>query len=134
VIQYDKEMMKRWFSMLMLIGALLGLLGQETAFASAPSMQVSEQASAPGGMSADCAEKMGLTAHSAFGQQPETPCQGLTLDCLAKMGCALPVVLIPPAVSGTSAQYRPETPAPMPVTRLVGRDLAPELEPPARLG
>lgn len=130
--------MKRWLSMMLLIGAMLGLFAQEAAFASALPMQMSVQASAPAGMSEDCAEMMGLTAQSEVGQseagpQPEMPCQGLTLDCIAKMGCALPLALVPPAMSAVQTVYRPNTPALMPVARLVGRNLSPEPEPPTLL-
>ena len=133
------EMMKRWLSLMLLIGAMLGILAQETAFASALPMQMSEQTSAPAGMSEDCAEMMGLTAQSEVGQseagqQPEKPCEGLTLDCIAKMGCALPVALVPPAMPAVQTVYRPNTPTLMPVARLVGRNLSPEPEPPAILG
>lgn len=131
--------MKRWLSMLLLMGAILGLFAQEAAFASALPMQMSEQTSAPAGMSEDCAEVMGLTAQSEVrqfeaGQQPEKPCEGLTLDCIAKMGCALPVALVPPAMPAVQTVYRPDTPALMPVARLVGRNLSPEPEPPTLLG
>ncbi len=117
----------------------MGLFALEAAFASALTMHMPEQASAPADMSEDCAEMMGLTAqseigHSDAGQQPEKPCQGLTLDCIAKMGCALPLALVPPAMSAVQAVYRPNTPAFMPVARLVGRNLSPEPEPPTLLG
>jgi len=125
--------------MLLLMGAILGLFAQEAAFASALPMQMSEQTSAPAGMSEDCAEMMGLTAQSEVGkseagQQPEKPCEGLTLDCIAKMGCALPVALVPPAMPAVQTVYRPSAPTFMPVARLVGRNLSPEPEPPTLLG
>lgn len=126
--------MKRWLSMMLLMGAMLGLFAQEAAFASAFPMQMSEQTSAPTGMSEDCAEMMGLTAQSEVEQQPEMPCQGLTLDCIAKMGCALPVALVPPAMAAVRTAHRTDTPALMPVARLVGRNLSPEPEPPTLLG
>lgn len=130
--------MNRLLSMMLLIGAMLGLFAQEAAFASALPMQMSVQASAPAGMSEDCAEMMGLTAQSVVSQsetglQPEMPCQGLTLDCIAKMGCALPLALVPPAMSAVQTLYRPNTPALIPVVRLVGRNLGPEPEPPTLL-
>lgn len=126
--------MKRWFSVMLLMGALLGLLAQEAAFASVLPVQTSSQTSMSAEMSADCAEMMGMTAPSDSGQQPDQPCQGLTPDCIAKMGCALPVVLIPPAASGISVIYRPDTPLSVPVAPLIGRDLSPEPHPPAHLG
>lgn len=130
--------MNRSLSMMLLIGAMLGLFAQEAAFASALPMQMSLQANAPAGMSEDCAEMMRLTAQSVVSQsetwlQPEMPCQGLTLDCIAKMGCALPLALVPNAMSAVQTLYRPNTPALIPVVRLVGRNLGPEPEPPTLL-
>jgi hypothetical protein len=76
---------KRRISLLLLIGALLGLLAQEAAFASAPAMPMQDTAIAAPTMSAECAEMMGIDK-----SQDKEPCQGLTLDCIAKMGCAVP--------------------------------------------
>lgn len=121
--------MKRWCSLMLLIGALVGLFGQEAAFASGLPAQTIEQVSPPSGMSADCAEMMGLTK-----PQPDKPCQGLTFDCIAKMGCALPLATLPPAALGISPEYRADMPVRLPVKALVGRNLRPEPEPPARLG
>ena len=113
---------------------MLGLFAQEAAFASAPSMQMSEQVTAPAGMSEDCAEMMGLSVHSDLGQQPEKPCDGMTLDCVAKMGCASAIALVPVAPSDLAIEIVLGEPTLMPVPRLVGRNLRPEPEPPARLG
>ena len=121
--------MKRYFSILLLIGALVGLFGQEAAFALSTPAQTTEQSAAMSGMSADCIEEMGLTK-----QASDQPCQGLTFDCIAKMGCALPLALVPPAVSGLPLECREAIPAIMPVATLVGLELSPEPEPPARLG
>lgn len=121
--------MERWLSLMLLIGAMLGLFAQEAALANALPLQISDQASTSAAMSDDCAEMMGMTK-----QQPEKPCQGPTLDCIAKMGCGLPLALMPSALSELPTEYRRDTPVPMPVTRLVGRNLGPEPEPPAHLG
>ncbi len=121
--------MKRSFFMMMLFGALFGLFGQGAALVLAAPAQATEQATAVSGMSADCAEKMSLEP-----QQPDQPCTGLTLDCIAKMGCAVPLALVPPASADLPGEYREGIPMPMPVTSLVGHDLGPEPEPPARLG
>lgn len=123
--------MKRWFSLLLLLGALLGLMGQEAAFASVPSMQMPDQANQSMAMSADCAQMMGLAKQK---QQPAKPCQGMTLDCIAKMGCALPLALLPPLAPGVSQEFRVAIPPQMPVAPLVGRDIGPEPEPPTHLG
>ncbi len=128
--------MKRWFSLLLLMGALLGLMGQETAFARVMPMEKAEQTVAAaqasaGQMSADCAEMMGLAKQTT---QPDKPCQGMTPDCVAKMGCAVAVALVPPLSSTIPSVYRPSTPRQMPVAALVGRETSPEPHPPARLG
>ena len=124
--------MKRLLSLLLLAGALLGLLGQEAAFAHVMPAQNAEQVSAPAsGMSADCARMMGLAKQQ---QQPEKPCQGMTPDCIAKMGCAVPLALIPPLAFAAAPQFRAATPPQMPVAALIGRDTGPEPEPPANLG
>ncbi|MEO6717227.1 MAG: hypothetical protein ABIM50_08275 [Novosphingobium sp.] len=124
-------MMKRWLSLLMLAGALLGLLGQEAAFGQAMPVAKVEQAVASAQMSPECAEMMGLAKPA---QQPEKPCQGMTPDCIAKMGCAVSVALLPPLAFGIAPQSRAVLPILLPVAPLVGRETGPEPEPPARLG
>lgn len=124
--------MKRWFSLALLLGALLGLLGQEAAFAHVMSVEKAEQTAMPAQMNADCAEMMGLAKQQP---QPEKqPCQGMTPDCIAKMGCAVPMALIPPLAFDLVPQFRAAAPLQTPVAPLVGRDTGPEPEPPARLG
>lgn len=124
--------MKRLLSLLLLAGALLGLLGQEAAFAHVMPVAKAKQVSAPAEqMSADCAQMMGLTKQAP---QPEKPCQGMTPDCIAKMGCAVPVALIPPLAFSAAVQFRAAAPPQMPVAPLVGRDTGPEPEPPTFLG
>jgi hypothetical protein len=128
--------MKRWFSLLLLFGALLGLMGQEAAFARVMPVEKATQSVAAtqtsaGQMSAECAEMMGLAK-----QKPQTdkPCQGMTPDCVAKMGCAVVVALIPPLLNASPAKFSLLTPSQMPVAALVGRETSPEPHPPARLG
>lgn len=123
--------MKRWFSLLLLLGALLGLLGQEAAFAHVLPVAKAEHPVTAAQMSADCAEMMGLAKRSP---QPEAPCQGMTPDCIAKMGCAVPLALIPPLAINGVRLIREDTPPQLPVAPLVGRDTGPEPEPPTRLG
>lgn len=130
--QAERCRVKQWLSLLLLFGALLGLLGQEAAFAQGKPVAKAEQVStAATQMSPECAEMMGLAKPSP---QPEKPCQGMTPDCMAKMGCAVPVALIPPLAFDAMPQFRESAPPQMPVARLVGRDTGPEPEPPTRLG
>lgn len=123
--------MKRWFSLLLLMGALLGLMGQEAAFARATPVEMVDQAASTAQMNADCAEMMGLAKQNP---QPDKPCEGMTPDCIAKMGCAVPVALIPSMLSAHPTEFRLSTPRQMPVAPLVGRETSPEPHPPARLG
>lgn len=124
--------MKCWFSLALLIGALLGLLVQEAAFAHVMPVEKAEQTATVAQMNADCAEMMGLAKPQP---QPEKqPCQGMTPECIAKMGCAVPLALIPPLAFDLVPQFRAAAPLQTPVAPLVGRDTGPEPEPPARLG
>lgn len=124
-------MMKRWFSLALLLGALLGLMGQEAVFAHVMPVEKAEQAATMAQMSPECAQMMGLAK-----QQPESgkPCKGMTPDCIAKMGCAVPVALLPTPAAGSSPIFRALVPRLAPVSPLVGRNIGPEPEPPARLG
>lgn len=123
--------MKRGLSLLLLLGALLGLLGQEVAFAHVLPVQETGQTVATAPMSADCAKMMELAK-----QQSETdkPCKGMTPDCIAKMGCAVPLALLPIPLSGASPVLRAAVPRRALVSPLVGHNIGPEPEPPARLG
>lgn len=123
--------MKRWLSLLLLLGALLGLTGQEAAFAHVMPAVQAQQVAVPAQMSPECAEMMGLANQK---QKSDQPCQGMTPECIAKMGCAVPLALLPPLASDAAPQFRAATPLQMPVAPLVGRDTGPEPEPPARLG
>lgn len=126
--------MKRWLSLLMLMGALLGLIGQEAAFArvmQAPKVDQVAATAAAAQMSPECAEMMGLTKQKPKSDQP---CQGMTPECIAKMGCAAPLALLPPLASDPAPEFRAMLPDIVPASPLVGRNLSPEPEPPARLG
>ena len=122
--------MFRWVSMLLLIGALLGLFAQEAAIASARVTQPTDQISAAAApMAKDCAEAMGSTA-----PRPDQPCQGLTLDCIAKMGCVPSFTLTALLAPALALDNRPGLFGPTPVARLTGRNTTPEPEPPALPG
>ncbi len=122
--------MKRWLSLLLLFGAMLGLLAQEAAFASAPAMPIASETtiSAPA-MSAECAEMMGIDT-----SQDKAPCKGLTLDCIAKMGCALPLATATPSAMPAASDYPAAPTDQLPITRLYGRNYGPEPDPPLFLG
>lgn len=120
--------MKRWLTFLLLVGALLGLLAQETAFASAPALPSAETAFAAA-MSDECAEMMGIKK-----SQKSAPCKGLTLDCIAKMGCALPPAVVSPAMPLEAKAHVTGLLDPLPVRRLAGRTFGPEPDPPLSFG
>lgn len=121
--------MHRWFSLFLLIGALAGLFGQETAYAAASAAPMLDRSTAEMPMSADCAEMMGI------GQQDrDVPCSGMSLDCVAKMGCAGPVALIPAAPTETADVLGLPAPTVSIVAPLSGRSQSPELHPPSVFG
>lgn len=116
--------MKRFLPLLLLIGALIGLLRQEAAFASGPRAPMIEMAA--GAMSVDCMEMM-----QQGRQEPgKMPCKGLTLDCIAAMGCTIPLFAVPePGPLGGSLYARQLHFLP-PVRQLVGLSTGPEPPPP----
>lgn len=116
--------MKRWLSLLLLFGAVLGLLAQEAAFALAPAMPIAASA-----MSDECAEMMGIDK-----SQGKEPCRGLTLDCIAQMGCALPPAVVSPAMPLAAMAHMPGLLDLLPIRRLTGRTIGPEPDPPLLLG
>lgn len=121
--------MKHWLSFLLLFGAILGLLAQEAAFASAPAMQGPSAAIAAQAMSDKCAEMMGIDK-----SQDKKSCAGLTLDCIAKMGCALPPAVVSPAMPLAVKAHIPGLLDPLPIRRLHGRTIGPEPDPPLFFG
>ncbi|AUW60539.1 hypothetical protein C1T17_20135 (plasmid) [Sphingobium sp. SCG-1] len=123
--------MKRALRLFLLFGALIGLFGQAVAYASvqtASSAPMAMSGMTNSGMSEDCIKMMAQ-------QQPQQkPCKGMTLACIAAMGCVVPMVVrndSPALVSrgaGPALAFWPTT------TVLLGSDLTPELEPPTLLG
>jgi hypothetical protein len=123
---------KRALRLFILLGALIGLFGQGFAYASVPAAVSAPMAmsdTAMSGMSEDCMKMM------AQQQQPEQkPCKGMTLACIAAMGCVVPMAIRndAPALGSRPADpplaFWPTTPV------LRGSDLAPEPEPPTPLG
>lgn len=117
--------MKGRLSLILLLGALLGFFGQQAAYAAGPALAPMAETShaMPSGM--DCPEMkdMPKATHDA-------PCKGLTLACIAQMGCVIPVTMqdrislkVPQRVAPLAA-YRATVPL------LAGREVAPEPEPP----
>ncbi|AJR25301.1 hypothetical protein A0J57_00395 [Sphingobium sp. 22B] len=120
--------MKRLLTALLLFGALLGLFGAELAYAHAiPATMAAPEAMT---MDADCMAMMAT-------QQPapaEKPCKGLTLECIAAMGCVVPLIAEDQgsAVATPLLYDAPDFWSTTPV--LAGQNLAPDPEPPTILG
>lgn len=121
--------MKRFLPLTLLLGALFGLLGQQAALATGPAWQ-----SVVSSASNDRAPMNAADCEAMMDDSPEElPCTGLTLDCIAAMGCVVPMTLVSDAsvYSGIPA-YR--TLPPEAIFRiLAGRDVPPEPEPPTLL-
>ena len=116
--------MRRLLLLLFALGALIGLFGQEVAFASGAAWQprVEKAASMPD------------PCMNAMGKQPaKEPCKGVTLDCIAAMGCLVPLLSVDTPVLEPSALLLEAVRVAAPVNRLTGREPPPERQPPIRL-
>ncbi|WP_072384148.1 hypothetical protein [Novosphingobium sp. NDB2Meth1] len=120
--------MDRRLAFLLLIGAILGLLGQESAFAQMTLKPVQSETTQ---MDPDCAKAMGITVQPSSDDQP---CQGMTPECIAKMGCTVPLALLPGKVVDDVQALTLFQPVVSPVAALFGRTVPPEPEPPAHIG
>jgi len=119
--------MKRTLHLLLVLGALIGLFGQAAAYAAGP--QMSAVPAAMWQMDADCMEMM------QKGPQPgEKPCKGLTLDCIAAMGCVASIVLRDPGTLAAAPEIVPIRVYWPALSVLAGSDPAPEVHPPTILG
>ena len=119
------RVLKARLSLLLLLGALLGLFGQGMAYAAGPALAPAVEASQsmPSGM--DCTEMSSV--HKGKAAQP---CKGLTMACIAQMGCAIPMTFDEPATM-TTPVLASRLAATWPrASALAGLDIAPEPEPP----
>jgi hypothetical protein len=111
---------RRFLTLFLLFGALLGLFAQQAAYAAGPHLiQVSTQmAEMPG-----CAMDM-------QGQEKGKMHRDMSLDCIASMGCTIPLI----EAAGPVAEIRIRAVAPAPTalaTRtLTSRGIRPFLKPP----
>lgn len=119
---------KRFAALLLLVGALFGLFGAQMAAARSVPTAMSEQKAMA--MDADCMAMMAK-------QQPapeKKPCKGLTLDCIAAMGCVVPLVAADLA-TGIATPRIYGSPGFWPTnTVLTGKSFAPDPDPPTNLG
>jgi hypothetical protein len=117
---------KNALRLFLLLGALIGLFGQAAAYASVPPAVSAPMAMS--GMSEDCMKMM------AEQQQPaQKPCKGMTLDCIAAMGCVVPMVLRNDAPALASHETDPTAAFWPTIIVLRGSELTPEPEPPTLL-
>ena len=109
----------------------IGLLGQEAAYAAAPvhvPASIVMMTSDSGQMSADCMEMMQKAP-----QPSQKPCKGLTLDCIAAMGCVIPLAVTSESAHMDKLVHERTLHFPTPVNALVGRAVEPEPDPPTLL-
>jgi len=119
---------RRALRLLLLFGALLGIFGQQAAFAA--SERVVTVPAAVFQMSPDCMEMM----QDEQPQPAQKPCKGLTFDCIAAMGCIVPIILKEPAVPITAPLFVSSL-AFWPTTSIfAGNEIPPEQHPPQILG
>jgi hypothetical protein len=121
---------KRCLPLLLVVAALFGLLGQEAALAHAGPLPYAEPAAAAAQMDPDCAEMMRLVKQS----EPAKPCQGMTFDCIAKMGCTTTAALLPGRLLDAPMPFRGIAPQQRPAAPLSGLTIGPEPDPPTILG
>lgn len=74
--------------------ALFGLLGQAAVYAMAPQAPAAVAAIEVAAASMDC---VGTPAMPMPADDADMPCESITLDCIAQMGCAPPPAVAPKA-------------------------------------
>lgn len=116
--------MKRFVRLALVLGALVGLFGQAMALAHGPARPASQETK----MSDDCMQMM---AREAPQKQQRTPCKGLTLDCIAAMGCSVPMILGEPFAIGPSSGLSTALHWGAPPGLLSGRSIPPDPDPPS---
>lgn len=119
--------MKRFFTSLLLLGAIIGLFGAQAAYARGP---VAVKVATAMAMDANCMAMMAKQKPA-----PENkPCKGLTLDCIAAMGCVVPLAAADLA-SGVATPRSYDRLGFWPTHDvLTGKSFAPDPEPPTILG
>jgi hypothetical protein len=120
--------MLRAFHLLILLGAMIGLFGLEGAYAAGPRMAPVPVAAS--GMDADCMAMM----EKQQPQPAQAPCKGMTLDCIAAMGCIVPLLAVPQSGAGAAMQQAPALVYWTVTPTLTGNELPPEQHPPTILG
>ncbi len=115
--------MKRLVAFLLLFGALTGLFGQEMAFASG----------VPAAKTSPHSEMMPGCTMPMAGQKHDKPCKGLTLECIAAMGCTIPLANADEPAGIEPVGFVRIAPVAAITKRLTGLRVLPEPEPPHNL-
>jgi hypothetical protein len=115
--------MTRPFAFLLLLGALIGLFGQEMAFASGVR---TTKTSSHSEMMPGCTMPMAEQKH-------DKPCKGLTLECIASMGCTIPLAHADEPAGIEPVALVRIAPVAAVTKRLTGLRVLPEPEPPTDL-
>jgi hypothetical protein len=113
--------------LVLVIGVLLGLFGQTMAVAAPPAFATTIEGMTATTMPVECAGMMKHTSESSL------PCNGMTLACIAGLGC---LATFMPEVTQTSIGHAPARalpPASALLRVLLGRSVQPEPHPPATL-
>lgn len=129
-------MLKTRLPLLLLLGALIGLFGQGIAYAAGqailPRIASSHTTtSAIGGGHARAAGMECADMANTPNSKPEHPCKGLTLACIAQMGCVMPMTCAeatPLAARSSPARLAASLPT---LPALSGLVIVPEPEPPS---
>lgn len=123
-------MHKRALPLLLLLGAWLGLFGQQVAFAQSSDLArpvaAAQQVMAMGGM-----DGTGMAMKSPSQDKGPLPCKKMTSDCVAQMSCAAPVVLNEAIGPTTIKSFASEIYDWTPASFLAGRSDGPEPHPPS---
>lgn len=123
------RVLKSRLAFFLLLGALSGLFGLQSAYAFGP-------LASPTAMAVGHATPVTTDCADMVTQQPEqkhAPCKGLTLDCVAQMGCVVPMTVESVAPVGDCARVPGEPEFWPAVTVLAGNSISPEPHPPSIL-
>lgn len=117
--------MNRFFRLILLTFALLGLAAQSAVMAAAPIGVAQPMKAAMAGM--DCRDMLPVPMPDG------SPCKKMTWQCIAAMGCATSAALQPATILTSERLATRGTHSPSIVARLTGRSYGPEPDPPSFL-
>ena len=109
--------------LLLVLLTLFGLVGQTAVYAMAP-------IAAPAVSTIELAAPSDDCAGMAMSDSDEMPCKGMTLDCIAKMGCLTPPVVAPAAGLATHPVIYERVAYSAPRETMAGVTVQPEIFPP----